>query len=79
MKLKYKSLLYNFLGFAFLFLAARLGLGALEFFPDNRILLALAAAVIANILSPKFGVVTTENGEKLFMKWLFLKGVRELK
>ncbi|WP_340067017.1 hypothetical protein [Ascidiimonas aurantiaca] len=79
MKLKYKSLLYNFLGFALLFLAIRFGLGALAFFPDNRVLLAITAAVIANILAPKFGVVTTENGEKLFMKWLFLKGVKEWK
>lgn len=37
------------------------------------------AAVASIILAPKFQMVKTQNGDKLFMKWLFLKGVREVK
>jgi hypothetical protein len=29
-------------------------------------------------LSPKFQAVKTRDGEKLFMSWLFVKGIKEL-
>jgi hypothetical protein len=77
MKLKHKALFYNFIAFAILFLMARFALG--YFLPINRIFLAVTAAIIANILAPKFGVIKNEEGEKLLMKWIFIKGMRELK
>jgi hypothetical protein len=36
------------------------------------------AFVIGTILSPKFQAVKTKDGEKLFMSWLFIKGIKEL-
>jgi hypothetical protein len=30
-------------------------------------------------LAPKFQAVKTNEGEKIFMKWLFIKGVKEVK
>jgi hypothetical protein len=36
------------------------------------------AFVIGTILAPKFQAVNTREGEKLFMKWLFVKGVKEV-
>ena len=39
---------------------------------------SFSAFVIGTILSPKFQAIKTKEGEKLFMKWLFLKGVREI-
>lgn len=75
MKLKNKALLFNFLGFAAIFLIARFGLGYLLEF--NRLILAIIAAVIATVLAPKFAVVTSE-GQRLVMKWIFFKGVKEL-
>jgi len=30
-------------------------------------------------LAPKFQAVKTNEGEKLFMKWLFIKGIKEIK
>ncbi|NKI27666.1 hypothetical protein HCG49_13940 [Arenibacter sp. 6A1] len=76
MKIKHKALLFNFLGFALLFVIARLLLG--YFFPLHRILLAIIAAVIANVLAPKFAVVKVDRIEKVMMKWIFMKGVREV-
>ncbi|MDX1364672.1 hypothetical protein [Arenibacter latericius] len=76
MKQKHKALVYNFLGFAILFITVRLLLGMLVSF--NTLILAIIAAVVASVLSPKFAVVKTPKGKKLMMNWLFLKGVREV-
>lgn len=38
----------------------------------------LTAFVVGTLLSPKFQAVKTKDGEKLFMKWLFIKGIREI-
>jgi hypothetical protein len=35
--------------------------------------------MVALLLAPKFQMVKTQNGEKIFMKWLFIKGVKEVK
>ncbi|MEH6681622.1 MAG: hypothetical protein V7724_13815 [Sediminicola sp.] len=76
MRAKYKALLYNFLGFAVLFILIRLLLG--HYFNAGTFVLALVSALVANLLAPKFGVVKTHGGERLFMKWVFRKGVKEL-
>lgn len=75
MTLKNKALLFNFIGFAVLFLVARFALA--YFLELHRLLLALLSAVIATVLAPKFAVVHAE-GRRLVMKWIFLKGVKEL-
>ena len=36
----------------------------------------LTAFVLGTILAPKFQAAKTKDGEKLFMSWIFLKGVR---
>jgi len=36
------------------------------------------AFVVGTILSPKFQAVKTRDGEKLFMSWMFIKGIKEL-
>lgn len=76
MRPKHRALLYNFIGFAFLFIGSRLLLG--HFFSMGTFILAFLAAVIATILAPKFAVVKTPKGEKLMMKWIFIKGIREM-
>jgi hypothetical protein len=35
--------------------------------------------MVALLLAPKFQAVKTNEGEKIFMKWLFIKGVKEVK
>lgn len=45
---------------------------------SDSIFLAIVAAILASVLSPKFAVTRTKEGEKLFMKWIFIKGIKEL-
>ena len=72
-----KALVYNMLGFLILFIALRFIVATYTGFTGWKI--PLAAFVVATILAPKFQVVKTAEGEKLFMKWLFIKGVKEIK
>ncbi|UOK41940.1 MULTISPECIES: hypothetical protein [Flavobacterium] len=77
MTLKTKSIVYNFLGFALLFIIVRFV--AATFTNLTGFWLPLTAAVAASILAPKFQVIKTHEGEKMYVKWLFIKGVKELK
>ncbi len=76
MKPKYKAFLFNFIGFALLFVIIRSIMWFL--LSSDSIYLAIVAAVLASVLSPKFAVTRTKEGEKLFMKWVFIKGVKEV-
>ena len=73
---KIKALLYNFVAFVSLFLLFRYALGF--YIQDKALVRAILAAVAANVLAPKFGVLKTDKGEKLMMKWIFKKGLKEL-
>ncbi|PIF01535.1 MAG: hypothetical protein CR994_00695 [Maribacter sp.] len=71
-----RAMVYNFLGFAVLFLVLRFAFG--YFFDVSRFYLALAAAVSASFLAPKFGVVKEEGRTRIMMEWIFIKGFREV-
>jgi hypothetical protein len=74
---KWKALAYNFLCFAVLYTIAYFAVVRLTHLTGFWI--PVTAAVVASILAPKFQVVMYQGEEKLFMKWLFLKGVKEIK
>ncbi len=76
MKPKYKTLIYNFLGFAILFVLFRFGLNLV--LQLATFYMALIAAISASILAPKFAVVKNDGEEKIVMKWIFFKGFKEL-
>jgi len=76
MSFKIKAILLNFLGFAILFLVARIAFGYL--LDIDRLSLALGAAIIASILTPKFAVVEVDGSNKILMKWVFIKGFRKI-
>ena len=76
MRPKHKALLFNFIAFALIFLAIRFASGLI--WSENQLLLALGSAILASILAPKFAAVKTNRGEKLMMKWIFIKKVIEL-
>lgn len=76
MKIEHKGLLFNFLGFAGLFLIARFGIG--YFVEVPRLYLAIGAAIFATVLAPKFAVVRDAGNEKLMMKWIFMKLPKEV-
>ena len=76
MSLKYKALLFNFIGFALIFILIRTGLT--YFIPIPKIYFVIIAAVVASVIAPKFAVARVNGKEKLMMKWVFKKGVKEL-
>ena len=77
MNKKTKSFFYNLFAFAIIFFPIRYLL--LEQFMMSTMMKPLIAFVVATILAPKFQVVKIGNEEKIFMKWIFSNGVREIK
>jgi len=76
MNLKTKALIYNFLGFAPIFLISYF---LLEVFVQlGRPWTAIVAAVITFILAPKFQLIKTQEKDRLFVKWIFFKEFKEL-
>lgn len=76
MKLKHKVLIYNFLGFAVLFVLFRFLLYIS--LSINSLYLSAIAAIAASLLAPKFAVAKIEGIEKIVMKWVFIKGFKVL-
>ncbi len=77
MKKSTKAFVYQAISFAFFFIICRIILG--EFSDLESIWKAVTSAVVATILAPKFQTVKTASGERLFVSWIFLKEVKELK
>ena len=76
MKPKHKVLVFNFLGFAILFVLFRFGLSL--FLQLDSFYMSLIAAITASFLAPKFAVIKKKGVDKIVMKWIFLKGFKEL-
>ncbi len=75
-KLQVRAFLYQLGCFAILFIS-------LQFFINKYTQLSglwipMTAFVIGTILAPKFQAVKTKDGEKLFMKWMFAKGIKDI-
>ena len=75
-KLQVRSFLYQLGCFAILFIS-------LQFLIDKYTQLSglwipMTAFVVGTILAPKFQAVKTKDGEKLFMKWMFVKGIKDI-
>jgi len=71
-----KALLYNFLGFASFYIPAYFI--AQYFFPKNSMLIPLVSFIFALLLAPKFQYALVENQPKIFMRWVFSKGVKDV-
>ena len=65
MSKKVKAFLYNFLGFVVIYLPTL-------YVVDN-------VTHLQGIWIPMTGFMVAHDGEKIFMKWLFFKGVKEVK
>ncbi len=71
-----KAFFYQLLSFLLFFIPLRF---LISYLMDNdSIWVALASFVLTLLLAPKFQAVTTSKGKKLYMKWLFCKGVKEI-
>lgn len=77
MSKKVKSFLYNFLGFAVIYLPTLVGVD--EFTQLVGIWIPMTAFMVSLLLAPKFQAIRTADGEKIYMKWLFIKGVKEVR
>jgi len=77
MSLRTKAFLFQLMCFAALFILFRFLVG--KYTNLTGIWIPLTAFVVGTLLSPKFQVVRTKDGDKMFMKWLFVKGIREIK
>ncbi len=74
MSKKTKALIYNFVCFVTLFIIFKILFTLYSGFTGWKI--SLATFLFSFLLSPKFEAFRTNEGEKIFMKWLFLKGTR---
>ena len=70
-----KSFLYNFIGFAIIFFATKFFVG--YFTNLTGLWVSGCAFGVGTLLAPKFQTIKTADGEKLFMKWLFIKGLKK--
>ena len=77
MNKKTKSFVYNFIGFAIIFFTTRYLVAIYTNLEGYWI--PITAFVLGTLLAPKFQTIQTNEGEKLFMKWLFVKGFKEIK
>ncbi|KRD09959.1 hypothetical protein ASE21_09550 [Flavobacterium sp. Root901] len=73
-KLQVRAFLFQLGSFAILFILGRFIIAAYTGLTGFWI--PITAFVVATILSPQFQAVKTKDGEKLFMKWIFIKGVK---
>jgi hypothetical protein len=75
-KLQIRAFLYQLGCFAILFISARY---LVERYTElTGYWIPVTAFFVGTIVSPKFQAVKTKDGEKLFMKWIFTKGVKEI-
>lgn len=77
MSLKTKAFIYQLLCFAFFFIVIRFVVGT--YTGLQGIWVPLTAFIAGTILAPQFQAVKTHEGEKLFMKWIFMKGIKQVK
>lgn len=76
-KLQVKAFVLQLICFAILFVGMRFLVE--KFTHLTGFWVPLTAFMVGTILAPKFQVVKTNDGEKLFMKWLFVNGIKQIK
>ncbi len=76
MSKKTKAFLYNLFGFTVFYVPAYLLI--MTFTTLIGFWIAGPAFIVSLVLSPKFQYMKTHEGEKIFMKWIFAKGIREI-
>ena len=75
-KLQVRAFLYQLGSFAILFISIQFLLA--KYTNLTGLWIPMTAFVVGTILAPKFQAIKTKDGEKLFMKWMFVKGIRDI-
>ncbi len=76
-KLQYRAFFYQLICFATLFVLFRYLI--FRYIDLTGFFIPFTAFILGTILAPKFKVLKTNDGEKLYMSWLFLKGLKEIR
>ena len=77
MSLKVKAFILQLISFATLFIIVRYLLASYTNLEGMWI--SITAFIVGTILAPQFQSVESKDGPKLFMKWIFMKDVKEIK
>jgi Na+-driven multidrug efflux pump len=77
MNLKVKAFILQLISFATLFIIVRYLLA--QYTNLEGMWISITAFVLGTILAPQFQSVESKEGPKLFMKWIFMKEVKEIK
>lgn len=72
-----KSFVYNLLAFVFFYVLSYILLS--NFTGLTGFWVPLASAMITFILTPKFQYARQAGGDKIYVSWLFMKGIKEVK
>lgn len=75
-KLQIRAFIFQLLCFATLFILVRFLVD--KYTNLSGLWVPFTAFIVGTLLSPKFQAVKTKDGEKLFMKWIFMNGVKEI-
>ena len=75
-KLKLRAFLYQLVCFVTLFIGTQFLV--MKYTDLTGIWGYLTVFVVVTLISPMFQAVKTKDGEKLFMKWIFMKGVKQI-
>lgn len=75
-KLEIRAFLYQLGCFAIFFISLRYVV--IHYTSLTGIWISMTAFVVGTLLAPKFKAIKTKEGEKLYMRWIFLKGVKEI-
>lgn len=75
-KLQVRSFIYQLAGFGILFFLFQYLIVRYTTLTDLWI--PGTAFIVGTILAPKFQAIKTKEGERLFMKWLFVKGIKDI-
>lgn len=74
MSKKVKAFLYNLTCFAILFIIFRYLIE--QYSSLTGYFIPLTAFVVGTLLAPKFQAAKLQGEEKIFMRWIFMKGVK---
>lgn len=75
-KLQIRAFLYQLGCFAILFISVRYLVA--RYTGLTGLWIPFTAFVVGTLVSPKFKAMRTNSGEKLYMKWILLKEVKEI-
>lgn len=75
-KLQVKAFVLQLLCFATLFILTQFLIE--KYLGQAGIFVSIVSFIFSTVMSPKFQAIKTNDGEKLFMKWIFIRGVKEI-